>query len=280
MSVAGRRSIEQPAIGFAGIALTALWLWRGPSIIGDLVATNGGAAADAVFTVLMFLPLLVIALVGGSLTRIPALAAGIHAASAAGRGTGIGLGGLFLATLYAAFAGSVQRGTGSALNWGSTLGLFVVGLQAGIEEVLFRGWLQPLFARWIGTYPSIATAAAVFALLHTLAGGIDAVVLLNLLLGGLLFGVLAAHDGGIAGAAAAHIAYNAAEQLLLGLDPNPGVGSFHAAYDLDLIGPVRWGGSDAGLNASWAMTFALVVMLVPLVVRWRFIRKASRAASV
>ena len=89
---------------------------------------------------------------------------------------------------------------------------------------------------------------------------------LNLFLGGLLFGVLAARFNGIAAAFAAHFSWNWAEQLVLGLDPNPGSGSFGSILNFDLVGSAWWGGSKEGLNASIAMTFALAIILVPLLI--------------
>ena len=80
--------------------------------------------------------------------------------------------------------------------------------------------------------------------------------------------MLAARAGGVAGAGGAHWAWNAAEQLLFGLDPNPGVGGFGALLDLDLVGAARWGGSAEGLNARWAMTVALLALLVHVAARW------------
>ena len=252
-----------------GIGLAALWLWRGPQVVAGLVGTGAGVGPETFFTILMFAPLLVLALAGAALTGITAWTPGDRPGMAASRGAPIGLAALLLATGYAALAGTLHRGTGGHPEPALLLGLFVVALQAGTEELLFRGWLQPLAARQVGTNASIVLVAAVFATLHAFGGDIDAVALLNLLLGGLLFGVIAAHDGGIAGAVAAHVAYNAGEQLLVGLDPNPGTGAFGAIVDLDMVGAVRWGGSDAGLNTSWAMTLALAAIVVPLAFRWR-----------
>ncbi|MGF7473829.1 hypothetical protein WFJ45_24165, partial [Salmonella enterica subsp. enterica serovar Minnesota] len=54
------------------------------------------------------------------------------------------------------------------------------------------------------------------------------------------------------------------EQLVLGLVPNPGLGAFGSVMDLELAGATLWGGSEEGLNASLAMTFALAMFVVPL----------------
>jgi membrane protease YdiL (CAAX protease family) len=102
--------------------------------------------------------------------------------------------------------------------------------------------------------------------LHVLGGARDPLALANLFLGGLAFGLLAARAGGIAPAVGMHLAWNGAEQLVLGLEPNPGVSSFGSIVNLDLVGSAWWGGSTEGLNASVAMMVALLAILVPLVI--------------
>ena len=127
-----------------------------------------------------------------------------------------------------------------------------------------RGWLQPALARRWGVGPAIVAGALAFAALHIPAGAHAPVSLLNLFGGGLLFGLFAARSGGLAGAIGAHWGWNACEQLVWGLDPNPGVGSFGAVFDYELVGRAIWGGSADGLNGSIGMTVALLALLLPL----------------
>jgi membrane protease YdiL (CAAX protease family) len=108
-----------------------------------------------------------------------------------------------------------------------------------------------------------------FALLHFLGGARDPLSLANLFLGGLLFGVLAWAGASIWPAMAAHFMWNAIEQLVFGLDPNPGLGGFGALANLDLVGASAWGGSGEGLNASIGMAFALLAILTPLILLQR-----------
>ena len=109
-------------------------------------------------------------------------------------------------------------------------------------------------------------------------GARSPLTLLNLVLGGILFGLLALRGGGLLAPIAAHATWNWAEQILLGLDPNPGTGSFGALFDFDLVGPAMWGGSDEGLNASLALSFALVALIVPLAL-WRRTRRDASATA-
>lgn len=60
------------------------------------------------------------------------------------------------------WAGIVELG-GVALAVAAVLAAFVVPF---LEELVFRGFLQPLLVRWLGTVGGIGTTAAVFASLH------------------------------------------------------------------------------------------------------------------
>lgn len=252
------------AAAAAGLALTAAWLRWGPPLAASLAGEGAGAGVEAVFTLALFGPLLALALAGGAATGVPAWRSGERPSRAAARGGALGAAGLLLAVAYTALAGTLLRETGATVSAALLLGLLTVALQVAAEELLFRGWLQPLLARALGLSAAVVATALAFAALHLLGGAAGALPLANLALGGLLFGLIAARDGGVAGAVAAHGAWNAGEQLLLGLDPNPGVGAFGALLDLDLAGAAGWGGSDSGLNGSWAMLFALVALSVPL----------------
>jgi membrane protease YdiL (CAAX protease family) len=195
----------------------------------------------------------------------------------AGLGAAIGLGGLLAAFAYARIAGvAVPVNAASAGAGALLLGTVATIVQTAAEEVYFRGWLQRALGDVWGPVAALLVTAIVFAGLHLLGGARAPLSLVNLLLGGLLFGLLAQRSGGIAASIAAHLLWNWSEQLLLGLDPNPGTGSFGALFDHDLIGAPLWGGSPEGLNASLAVTLVMAALLLPLAT-WR--RGAVRAAS-
>lgn len=238
-----------------GVALVWAWLAFGVPLVAGLAEELGGAAGEFVFSLVVFGPLLIVAI---ALAWLAGTLAG-WSARAVGQGAALGLAALVLAVSYCAMAGTLRIG-GMAVTSVWPLGLLTVGVQVVAEEAMFRGYIQPLLVRGIGAGAGVLATAAAFALLHAVVGAADRVAIVNMLLGGLLFGLLAVR-GGIGAATAAHFAWNAVEQLGLGLDPNPGVGSFGALLDLDLVGAARWGGTEAGLNASWAMTFALCATL-------------------
>jgi membrane protease YdiL (CAAX protease family) len=267
-------------LGVVAAALVAIaaWLFFAPAAASELAGTTAGAMSEAIFTVVIFGPLLAFGLAGAAMSGLQAYQPGQSPLRAGGWGIAIGLGGVLLATGYAALAGTLEHGTGGGFSAALLVGLAVIAVQVAAEEMVFRGWLQPLLTRVTGSPVAIGGIAISFAALHMLAGARDMVGLINLTLGGVLFGLLAARGGGIAGAFAAHFAWNATEQLGLGLDPNPGLGSFGAIIDLDLVGALRWGGSEEGLNASWAMAIALCAFLVPLLLQ-RSGKSGTRSAS-
>lgn len=224
---------------------------------------------EALFILLLFGVLLGIALVGLYVDgRLHGLA-GPRPLVMAAAGIATGLAGIGSAAAFAALAGLAHSGGGKGAGLLALVGGTVAILfQAAVEEIYFRGWLQPVLVRAWGRIAGLLVAAAAFAALHLAGETRTPLTLVNLLLGGILFGLLAIRTRGLAAPIAAHFAWNWGEQIMLGLDPNPGIGSFGAIVDLDLVGSSYWGGSEEGLNASLALSFALLALIVPLAA-WR-----------
>lgn len=250
----------------AGIAVAVAAILFAPEWVAT-VQTESPVLLNALFYGAIFGPMAIVALAGGWITGMlpgsgsqPARWVSISFAS--------GAAGLIVAACYAWLAGSAVPGAGGTLQMGAFLaGALIIGGQVAAEELFFRGWMQPLLARYAGPIAALMLAAIAFAGFHMLGGARSPLTLLNLLLGGVWFGLLGWRSGGLIAPVAAHFGWNAAEQLVLGLDPNPGIGDFGALADWDLTGAVMWGGSAEGLNASIAMTFVLAALLVPLVLR-------------
>lgn len=256
------------AVVVVGQANGADWIAR---VIGVERLASDGPSVETLFNLLIFAPLLVLGVAGAALERRNAFAAGARPAAALGLGLAVGFAGLAATVLYAWLAGTLtMTGQGAATAGLMLWGLGAIAVQVLGEEVYFRGWLQPaLAARW-GTAAAVVAAALAFALLHVAGGARAPMSLLNLFLGGLMFGLFTARGGGIAAATGAHLAWNSAEQLGYGLDPNPGVGGFGSYADWELTGAAIWGGSGEGLNGSIGMTIALAAILLPLaLLPWR-----------
>ncbi len=253
-----------------GVAVAVALVLLIPLLVaGPLGAIASEPMAETLFALALFGGLIAAGWLGARLSGLNAFTPGDRPATMLALGGFTGLFGVVLAAALAALLGGLR--VGEAVD--PTLGLLIWGLvvvlfQAGAEEVYFRGWLQPVAVRAWGASAGVVVASLAFALLHVFGGARAPVSLVNLFLGGLLFGTIALLGRGIAGAVAAHGAWNGAEQLALGLDPNPGTGSFGAAMNFDLFGAVA-GGAEEGLNASAAMTAVLVALLIPAIVLLR-----------
>jgi membrane protease YdiL (CAAX protease family) len=179
-----------------------------------------------------------------------------------------GAAGFFLALAAAYGLGVVRFISESVLSPHLVAGIveavFIIGLRAFGEEFFFRAWLQPLLARSWGVTLGLAVTSILFGLVHVFSRGVPFVVFVNVSLAGAFFGLLALRTGGLAAPMAAHWAWNAIEQCLVGLTPNPGVDSMGTVFDLDLVGRVLFSGGSDGLNGSIGTTAALIVCVALL----------------
>ncbi len=153
----------------------------------------------------------------------------------------------------------------NTLTWlGIAAAAALVAFQAGAEEMFFRGWLQPiLVTRW-GVWPGVIAAAALFAAAHgiLLHGWLGFV---NVVLAGLLFGLLALRTGSTAAAVAAHGLWNWLEQSVFGLTPNPGVDPLGTILDLKIVGPAMIGAGPDELTGSLYVTLIFALFVVVLI---------------
>lgn len=251
-----------------GVVAAGLIVAVGQYLIGlafgvPAIAGLGDVVLGAAFNLLIFGALLAVALLflmrGAGIAGI----AGPGATAMLGAGLPLGMAGVGMALGLGTIAITVGSG-GTPASAAVLAGLVMVLFQAGVEEVYFRGWLQPLAVRAWGAVAGVGIVAVAFALLHVAGGARAPLALLNIFLAGVFFGVLALRTGGIALSAGAHFGWNATETIVFGLDPNPGVGSFGAMFDLDMTGAAIWGGSEQGLNGSIGVTIVLLALILPI----------------
>lgn len=173
-------------------------------------------------------------------------------------GLACGWAGFCTAVLIAFLAGSVTPAAPLPSPVGAlALGAALVILQSVAEEAFFRGWLQPVLCASWGPWAGLLLTAAAFAALHIIAGAHGLLAVVNLFLGGLLFGLLALRTGGLLAPAAAHFAWNWSESGVLGLSPDPS-GSLLA---LKLGGAPLWSGGPDTMNGSLASTLVLSALV-------------------
>ena len=252
-----------------GIAAGAGWVPAAQKLSERITITDPGPATG-LFDLLVFGPLIAIAVILGLLSRRPVLRAGTRPVLWTLAGLVCGIAAIAASTGFAWLSGGLRPAIQAAPLVPAlvVLSIALTVFQTGAEEVLFRGWLQPALITRIGVTGGLLGGALIFAAFHVIPGIPSWMSLVNLFLGGLWFGLLALRSGGILAPLAAHFAYNAIEDCGLGLVPNGGpngwVGPLGALRDFDLIGSPLWGSGPEGLNASLGLTAALVAMILPL----------------
>ena len=259
---------SQNAIPFHPAAIG--WVLFGQKLGETIVIVDPGAAM-AVYYLLLFLPLIALALLLGIVGGQNVIRIGHDAGRWAGAGVALGLIGLILTLGLSWLNGSVAWGSTARAGVGwLVLGFGLTLIQVAAEEILFRGWLQPALIARIGPPAGIAVGAVLFAAFHLTAAAMGPVALINITLGGVWFGVLAFRSGGVLAPLAAHFAWNVTEDIVLGMTPNPGTGPLGSLFDLDLVGGPWWGAQADGLNSSIGTTVVLIALVVPFAWRWRY----------
>lgn len=250
----------------AGLVVALAVLLGGQAVFPSLPLPASPAGQAATFYVVLFAPLVVLSLALGRLERRPVLRAGQLPARWGALGLAAGAAGLALCVTFVWLHGTLRAApaSGDPAAGLLALGLAIAVLQVLAEELLFRGWLLPALAARLRLWAAVFLSSAAFAGFHLIGGAAAPLSLVNLMLGGIWFALLALRSGGILAPVAAHYGWNVAEDLGLGLIPNPGRGEFGAVLDRDMVGPTLWGGGEEGLNASIAMTLVLVAMILPL----------------
>jgi uncharacterized protein len=262
----GKNPVPMTGWAFAvlGLVLATAWVWQAPALF-EYVHASSQQTATAIGYGLLFVPLYVLALLFAFLSKTKAWRAGTLPSRWFAASLVAGVAGIGCAALFAWLNGGLVDGTGGKPVAGMLVaGLVLIAFQVGAEELLFRGWLQALLSRLAGDWPAMLLGSLAFAAIHLANGPMALLSFTNLCLAGLLFALLAWRSGGIVAPFAAHLGWNAFEDVGLGLSPNPGLGVFGALHNFDIAGPALWGGSDEGLNASVGTMIVLLALILPL----------------
>lgn len=265
---APREGIFGWAVLATGIAVSIAWVLFGQKL-GETIIVEEIGTAMSLYYALLFVPLVIFAFLLGYLGHIRVARLGLAPGRWASASFVMGTGGLLATIGYAWLNGGLVQGgePSSALSF-ILLAAVLTVLQVGTEELLFRGWLQPALVARFGALVGIGLGAVVFAGFHLSSGVRAPLSLLNLLLGGVWFGLLAWRSQGLVAPFVAHFSWNAIEDLGFGLVPNPGTGPLGSLMDKDIAGALLWGAHEEGLNASIGTTLVLLALILPLVF-WR-----------
>lgn len=254
-----------------GAGMLAAWCWVlvTLSVAPDLLGGEATPAIYAGFIVVLYGPMLAIALLAGWIGRTPVLRSGRSRRAWSIAGLAIGAGGLCAALAMSWLNGAIVRG-GLATGFGGLvlMGMCLTLFQSAMEEVLFRGWLQPVMSQRLGQVAGVAASSLLFMAFHLIGGSRHPLSLLVITLAGVLFGLLALRSGGLLAPVLAHAGWNASESWIFGMVPNPGNELLGSILDIDLVGNPWWGGSDEGMNASVGAALVLLAAALPLLFGW------------
>lgn len=173
---------------------------------------------------------------------------------------GLGLAGGFVSFLAVAAILSLthqvdQKMPDQTLQTGQFLGLLVlISVMAFIEEGIFRWLLLGVTSRWVGFLPAWLGSSAIFTVAHRPNGPLKYGTVLNLILVGLILGMIF-WWWGIWVAAAAHAGWNLAEW---GLGYTVSGEKTRQVLRSPTIRVIR--GEPFGPEAHWATTVVLFVV--------------------
>lgn len=141
-------------------------------------------------------------------------------------------------------------------------------VQGPVEEIVMRGWLMPViggrYRPWLGIFIS----SLMFSSLHILNPNINILAIVNILLVGIAFALIALWEGGLWGVFGLHAAWNWAQGNLFGFEVSGLMPATGTLINLKESGPdIITGGSfgpEAGLITTilYLITCAILLFLL------------------
>lgn len=135
---------------------------------------------------------------------------------------GFGIGVLILAVNL--LPDAVFRWTGmSFIGFSPVVALFLVAfmIQSACEEIMFRGYLMPLFGRKIGMFWAVMLSSLLFALFHIFNGDMTILSVINIFAIGVFLGFYMIRTDNIWGACGIHAAWNFVQGLVYPMNIGP-----------------------------------------------------------
>lgn len=155
-------------------------------------------------------------------------------------------------------------------GWSAVGGVLVMlagfAVQATTEEIVFRGWLLPVFSARYNAWVGIVVSSVLFSLAHFLNPGIDTMAVINLMLFGVFMALWALMEGGLWGISAWHIFWNWAQGNVFGLQVSGTVSEGGSLLQIESAGPTWLAGSEFGPEVTIFTTILLLAGIAVLLV--------------
>ncbi|GAA0092226.1 type II CAAX endopeptidase family protein [Paraclostridium bifermentans] len=151
-------------------------------------------------------------------------------------------------------------GTAALLN----ISIILIGwlIQGATEEIVTRGWLMNVLGARYNITVGLILSSVFFGLIHSENPGINYVAMLNIVLVGILLGLIVINTGSLWVACGIHSAWNFAQGNIFGFQVSGndvGVGSI---VDLNLVGNEFITGGQFGPEAGMVCSFVILVLIV------------------
>lgn len=134
-------------------------------------------------------------------------------------------------------------------------------LQPFAEELLFRGYLMSLLARYFNLWTALIVSSVIFALVHATNDGFSTMGFITITIAGLLFGLLFAKTGQLWLPTGLHAAWNFMQGVVFGF-PTSGIRTY-SITTTSTSGPDWLSGGAFGFEGS-----ILAVLLVLAAIWW------------
>lgn len=151
---------------------------------------------------------------------------------------------------------------------GSLLLLAGFSIQGPTEELVFRGWLLPVFGARTNPAWGVLISSTLFGLVHSLNPGVSVLAIANIVLVGVFLALYALHERSIWGVCGWHAVWNWSQGSVFGFEVS-GTPVPHALLDSRGTGPDWLSGGEFGPEAGIVTTLVLLVSIGILVVHAR-----------
>ncbi|WP_343342988.1 type II CAAX endopeptidase family protein [Terrisporobacter petrolearius] len=135
-------------------------------------------------------------------------------------------------------------------------------IQGATEEIVTRGWLMNVLGARYNITVGLILSSVFFALIHSENPGINYVAMLNIVLVGILLGLIVINTGSLWVACGIHSAWNFAQGNIFGFQVSGNDVGIGSIVDLNLVGNEFMTGGQFGPEAGLICSFVILALIV------------------
>ena len=135
-------------------------------------------------------------------------------------------------------------------------------IQGATEEIVTRGWLMNVLGARYNIMVGLILSSVFFALIHSENPGINYVAMLNIVLVGILLGLIVINTGSLWVSCGIHSAWNFAQGNIFGFQVSGNDVGIGSIVDLNLVGNEYMTGGQFGPEAGLICSFVILALIV------------------